>query len=105
MRILGLKKAVGDFNRCNLNGYSHGAGYLMLDRATGRVWVDHIVRKVGTGGKEFLLPEYTEYRDLYIASPSVVRLDTAMAHLPIKMSTVRATAERLCAEWKCETSL
>lgn len=42
MKLEGLKKAVGEYQRANKGGYySPEYGYLMLDRATGEVWTDY----------------------------------------------------------------
>ena len=41
MKIIGLKKAIGDFNRANAGGYySPRYGYLMYDTADGELWTD-----------------------------------------------------------------
>lgn len=41
MKIIGLKKAVGDFKRANAGGYySPFYGYLMYDISSGRIWTD-----------------------------------------------------------------
>lgn len=41
MKIKGLKKAVGDYQRANVEGYySPRYGYLMYDTADGKLWVD-----------------------------------------------------------------
>lgn len=41
MKIKGIKKAVGDFNKLNAGGYYDPRyGILMLDRNSGEVWTD-----------------------------------------------------------------
>lgn len=41
MKITGLKKAVGEYQRANKEGYySPKYGYLMFDKATGELWTD-----------------------------------------------------------------
>lgn len=41
MKLKGLKKAIGDFQRANAGGYCSATyGELMLDTATGDIWTD-----------------------------------------------------------------
>lgn len=41
MKLKGLKKAIGDFNRANAGGYySPSYGKLMLNTSTGEIWTD-----------------------------------------------------------------
>lgn len=41
MKIKGLKKAIGDFNRANADGmYSPHYGVLMFNKSTGEIWCD-----------------------------------------------------------------
>lgn len=41
IKITGIKKAVGDYQRANAGGaYSPRYGVMMLDRTTGKVWTD-----------------------------------------------------------------
>ena len=40
-KIIGLKRAVGEYRRANRNGHlSPEYGYLMFDRSTGELWTD-----------------------------------------------------------------
>lgn len=41
MKIIGLKKAVGEYNKANSGGYlSPFYGKLMYDMSTGKIWTD-----------------------------------------------------------------
>lgn len=53
-KILGLKKAVGEFHRTNAGGYySPRYGTLMLDRGTGEVWTDEFYDLGHNSWKEY----------------------------------------------------
>lgn len=42
IKIIGVRKAVGDYKRYNKGGYySPEYGYLMINRKTGEVWTDY----------------------------------------------------------------
>lgn len=41
IKIKGLKKAIGDYQRANVEGcYSRRYGYLMFDKSNGNLWTD-----------------------------------------------------------------
>lgn len=84
MKIKGLKKAVGDYQRANADGaYSPRYGHLMLDESTGEVWTD-----------EFYSLGHNEWKVYH--SDSVVRLDSAMygEGLEVSMKNVRKYIEK-----------
>lgn len=90
MKITGIKKAVGTFNRANVDGYySNFYGYLMLDRSTGEVWTDTFY-SLGRN-------EWEKYHD-----PAIINLGeiiTCFYEKPVNMKTVKETAEKLCDEY------
>ena len=54
MKLEGLKKAVGDYQRANKGGYySSEYGYLMLDRSTGELWTDYFYSIGHNSWKEY----------------------------------------------------
>lgn len=89
MKITGIKKAVGDYNRANKGGYySPRYGRLMLDRVTGEVWTDEFY-SLGHG-------DFNVYR-----SESIVNLGNVIGNdnNAVNMATVRRYAEAACAEY------
>ena len=41
MKLIGLKKAVGDYKKLNAGGYySPHYGYIMFDKSSGKLWTD-----------------------------------------------------------------
>lgn len=90
MKITGIKKAVGTFNRANADGYySNSYGYLMLDRSTGEVWTDTFY-SLGHN-------EWKKYHD-----PAIINLGeiiTCVYGESVNMKTVKETAEKLCDEY------
>ena len=84
-KIIGIKKAVGDFQRANAGGYhSPRYGTLMLDRGTGEVWTDEFY-SVGHSN-------WKEYRDRNIINLSAYM---EMRNVPVNMANVRTVAESL----------
>lgn len=90
MKLKGLKKAIGDYNRANAGGaYSPRYGRLMLDKSTGEIWCDEFYDL----GHSW----YTVYNN-----PDIINLGSAYfeAHWgecdiePLTMATVKA----FCAE-------
>ena len=89
MKITGIKKAVGDYNRANKGGYySPRYGRLMLDRVTGEVWTDEFY-SLGHG-------DFNVYR-----SESIVNLGNVIGNdnNAVNMAIVRRYAEAACAEY------
>ena len=89
MKITGIKKAVGDYNRANKGGcYSPRYGRIMLDRATGEVWSDEFYC-LGHG-------DFIAYH-----SESIVNLGNVIGNdnNAVNMATVRRYAEAACAEY------
>ena len=86
MKLSGLKKAVGDYQRANAGGaYSMFYGFLMLNKATGELWTDEFC-DLGHG-------TYMQYH-----SPDIINLSRKMAEqgLAVNMANVRALATQLC---------
>lgn len=85
MKLHGLKKAVGDYNRANAGGvYSPIHGDMMLDTASGEIWTDE---RVGNG--------YRRYD-----SDTVVCLYDAIrdSHITVTMQSVRELVNSLYGE-------
>lgn len=92
LKIKGVKKAVGDYNRANAGGYySPRYGKLMLDRSTGEVWTDEFY-SLGHNS-------WTEYHDPAIVNLGYFMAEEADGEAIITMATVRAAAEKYCAEY------
>ncbi len=90
MKLKGLKKAIGEYNRANKGGcYSPRYGRLMLDKSTGEIWCD-----------EFYDLGHNEYKNYH--NPDIINLGHAMVEfntnqydpVHITMQTVKA----FCAE-------
>lgn len=68
-KIIGLKRAVGEYRRANRNGHlSPEYGYLMFDRSTGELWTDFF--------SDFGHGSFEEYYD-----SNIVRIDADMKGL------------------------
>lgn len=79
MKIKGLKKAVGDYQRANSEGfYSPSYGYLMFDSEDGQLWTD-----------EFYSLGHNEWKEYH--SDTIVNLGAMMAEreIPVNMANVR----------------
>ena len=79
MKIKGLKKAVGDYQRVNSDGpYSPCYGEIMLDAETGEIWTD-----------EFCSLGHNEWKEYH--NPAVVNLSRQMRehNLEVTMKNVR----------------
>lgn len=92
--IKGLKKAVGDYNRINVGGYSANYGYMMLNRTTGELWVD-----------EFCDYGHNSYK--VYDNPAIINIVRKMAsdagefnEVIVNMANVKAAAERYCKAWQ-----
>lgn len=86
LKIRGVKKAVGEYNRANAGGcYSPRYGYLMLDRSTGEVWTD-----------EFYSLGHTSWINYH--DSAIINLGSKIDD-KITMTTVRRVAEKYCAEY------
>lgn len=90
IEIKGIKKAVGDYNRANANGF-YGARYgnMMLNRNTGEVWTDEFY-SLGHN-------EWKEYHD-----KSIINLVGYMAEyhnddFAVNMTTVKEFASKAIA--------
>ena len=78
-KIKGLKKAVGDYQRANSEGfYSPRYGRLMYDSEDGQLWTD-----------EFYSLGHNEWKEYH--SSSIVNLGAMMAEreIPVNMANVR----------------
>ena len=54
MKIKGLKKAVGDYQKANKDGYYNPKyGYLMFDKETGELWTDEFYSLGHNSWKEY----------------------------------------------------
>lgn len=79
MKIIGLKKAIGDFKRANADRYySPRYGYLMYDISDGHIWTDEFY--------DFGHNSYTQYN-----SDSIINLGSYMADMgiPVTMANVK----------------
>ena len=79
MKIKGLKKAVGEYNRANAGGYTSPLyGELMFDTSDGEIWADTFC-SIGHN-------EWKEYR-----SDSIINLGRMMKEqsIPVSMKTVK----------------
>ena len=79
MKIKGLKKAVGDYQRANSEGfYSPRYGYIMYDSEDGQLWTD-----------EFYSLGHNEWKEYH--SDTIVNLGAMMAEreIPVNMANVR----------------
>ena len=89
MKIVGIKKAVGEYQRANAGGcYSPIYGNLMLDRSTGEVWCDYFYSLGHNSWKE--------YHD-----PAVIDLSREIQQdrKAICMRTVKEYAARICSSY------
>lgn len=92
MKITGIKKAVGEYRRCNEGGYySPRYGRMMLDRATGEVWVDEFY-SIGHNS-------WKEYHDESIINIVNWAYDNGYAEEPVNMANVKIWAEKACELW------
>ena len=89
MKITNIKKSVGEYKRANAGGvYSPRYANIMLNRENGRVWIDEYY-SIGHGS-------YTVYADPAIINLGAVITDNGAL---VNMVTIRAYAEKLCAEY------
>ena len=89
MKIKNLRKAVSYYKECNAGGrYDSRYGILMLDRASGELWVDEY--------SDFGRNSFTAYNN-----PALCNLSRRMemAEININESSVRMFAEKLCEQW------
>lgn len=87
IKITGIKKAVGEYNRTNKGGYySPRYGRLMLDRESGEVWTDEFY-SIGHGDRK----QYS--------NPAIINLGNIIAENreEITMKTVKMFAIMECA--------
>ena len=87
IKITGIKKAVGDYNRANKGGYySPRYGRLMLNRETGEIWTDEFY-SIGHGDRK----QYS--------NPAIINLGNIIANNceEITMKTVKTFAIMECA--------
>lgn len=87
MKITGLKKAVGEYQRANKEGYySPKYGYLMFDKATGELWTD-----------EFYSLGHNEWKQYQ--SNSIINLGRIMTenNIEINMKNVKSFIEQRIA--------
>lgn len=79
MKIKGLKKAVGEYNRANAGGYtSPFYGELMFDTSDGEIWTD-----------TFYSIGHNEWKEYH--STSIINLGRMMNEhsIPVSMKTVK----------------
>ena len=84
IKIKGLKKAVGDYHRCNAGGgYSPHYGYLMFDAEDNTLWTDEFC--------DFGHGSWVAY-----SSPTIYRIDAdvIMEYGKVAMQTVRQYIEK-----------
>ena len=82
--IKGLKKAVGDFQRANAEGYySPRYGYLMFDKEDGSLWTD-----------EFYSLGHNEWKEYH--SETIVNLGRMMSEreIEVNMKNVKEFIEK-----------
>lgn len=87
MKITGLKKAVGEYQRANKEDcYSPKYGYLMFDKATGELWTD-----------EFYSLGHNEWKQYQ--SNSIINLGKIMTenNIEINMKNVKSFIEQRIA--------
>lgn len=87
MKITGLKKAVGEYQRANKEGYySPKYGYLMFDKTTGELWTD-----------EFYSLGHNEWKQYQ--SNSIINLGRIMTenNIEINMKNVKSFIEQRIA--------
>lgn len=86
IKIKGIKKAVGEYNRANKGGrYSPRYANIMLDCNTGEVWTDEFY-SIGHG-------DWKKYHDAAIINIGNTITENGDA---ITMKTVKAYAETAC---------
>lgn len=94
MKITGIKKAVGEYKRANAGGYYHPRyGCLMLDRSTGEVWCD-----------EFYSLGHNSWKEYHDAAIINIGRIICGDDETVSMATVKAYAERICAEYTAKLS-
>lgn len=84
IKITGLKKAVGDYQRANAEGYyTPRYGYLMFDKSDGELWTD-----------EFYSLGHNEWKEYH--SNTIVNLGRMMAEqeIEVNMKNVREFIEK-----------
>ena len=89
MKITGIKKAVGEFQKLNAGGaFSPSYGILMLDRDDGHVWTD-----------EFYSLGHNSWNEY--DSKSIINLGNYMneREMDFNMKNVKSVSEKLCVEW------
>ena len=90
MKITNVKKAVGEYNRINQGHANYG--YLMLDRESGKVWVDEFC--------DWSRSSYVQYD-----CPAVINLVRWAAErwpnevIRVTMQNVKLWAATACTEW------
>ena len=93
LKIKGVKKAVGDYNRANAEGgHSPRYGFLMLDRSTGEVWTDEFY-SIGHN-------EWKEYHDSAIIDLGYIMLKKM--GLKVTMANVKKAAIEVCSKYKAD---
>ncbi len=74
MKIKGLKRAISDYKRANMDGdFSPFYGYLMFDKGDGKVWTD-----------EFYSLGHNEWREYH--SEDIVNLGQMMSEREIEIN-------------------
>ena len=92
VKLRGLKKAVGDYQRANSYGYySPWYGVLMLDRSTGELWTDEFY-SLGHN-------EWKVYYDGDIIDPDIITL-VSWGHTDVTMAYVKVLAIAEIAEYE-----
>ena len=92
IKVTGLKKSVGDYQRANSDGYySPRYGRLMLDRSTGELWTDEFY---SLGHNEWI-----EYHDDAIINLISYISDDIQDSVDVNMAIVKKYAEKAINEY------
>lgn len=92
IKIKGLKKSVGDYQRANEGGYYDARyGRLMLDRTTGELWTDEFYSLGHNSWKE--------YHDDAIINLISYMSDYTQGEVTVNMQNVKTYAEMAIQEY------
>ena len=92
IKIKGLKKSIGDYQRANEGGYYDARyGRLMLDRSTGELWTDEFYSLGHNSWKEY-------HDDAIINLISYIS-DDIQDSVDVNMQNVKTYAEKAITEY------
>lgn len=92
IKVTGVKKAVGDYNRANAGGcYDARYGKLMLDCNTGKLWTDEFY---DLGHNSWIV-----YHDNAVINLVSFIYERVQDDFKVNMSTVKKYAEKAIAEF------